>query len=212
MWLHVQSLADNTWYLLQQGGWVMGAVFIAGQAGWYFVVERWWHFRTQRCAVSQLLENVSMDPDALEKKLLSDRRLRGVFAEVVQVLAKSRAAGREAMIRNTREVLHASSARLNRHLATIAVLASIAPLLGLTGTVSGIMATFRVMTLYGAGNPSMMAGGIAQALMVTEAGLVVAFPLLLVHDYLQNRADAIESDCVSGATTLIRIFSRGEVA
>lgn len=212
MFAHVQSLADNTWYLLRQGGWVMGAVFIAGQAGWYFVVERWWHFRTQRCAVSKLLQDVaaeSADPDALEKKLLSDRRLRGVFAEVVRVLADSRAAGREAMIRNTREILHVSGTRLNRHLATIAVLASIAPLLGLTGTVSGIMATFRVMTLYGAGNPSMMAGGIAQALMVTEAGLVVAFPLLLLHDQLQNRADAIESECMAGATTLIRVFSRG---
>jgi biopolymer transport protein ExbB/TolQ len=54
----------------------------------------------------------------------------------------------------------------------------------------------------------MLAGGIAQALMVTEAGLVVAFPMLLLHDQLQNRADAIESECVAGATVLIRIFSR----
>ena len=69
------------------------------------------------------------------------------------------------------------------------------------------MATFRVITSYGVGNPSMMAGGIAQALMVTEAGLVVAFPLLLLHDALHKRADAIESDSVAGATTLIRLYS-----
>ena len=204
-----QLLAENTWYLLRQGGWVMGAIFIAGQAGWFFVVERWWHYRGQRCAVDQLLCDVEADPDASEQKLLSDRRLRGVFRDVVQALAESRPLGNEAMVHRTREVLQLSGERLNRHLNTIAVLAAAAPLLGLTGTVNGIMATFRVITSYGVGNPSMLAGGIAQALMVTEAGLVVAFPLLLLHDQLQNRADAIESECVAGATVFIRIFSRG---
>ena len=201
-------LADNTWYLLKQGSWVMVAIFFAGQVGWFFVVERWWHYRTTRCSVSKLLEGAGSDPEALEKKLLADKRLRGVFAEVVQTLVEARPLGRESMVRRTREVLHAADGKLNRHLNTIAVLAAAAPLLGLTGTVNGIMATFRVITTYGVGNPSMMAGGIAEALMVTEAGLVVAFPLLLLHDYLQNRADDIESECVSGATTLIRIFSR----
>ena len=202
------ALADNTWYLLQQGSWVMVAIFFAGQAGWFFVVERWWHYRQKQCAVSKLLKDAGTNPDTLAKKLLSDKRLRGVFAEVAQTLVEARPLGREAMVSRVREVLHHSSEKLNRHLGTIAVLAAAAPLLGLTGTVNGIMATFRVITTYGVGNPSMMAGGIAEALMVTEAGLVVAFPLLLLHDHLQNRADAIESDCVSGATTLIRIFSQ----
>lgn len=204
-------LADNTWYLLKQGSWVMVAIFIAGQVGWFFVVERWWHYRQKRCSVSRLMrdsERTAGDPDALERRLLSDKRLRGVFADVVQALAEARPKGREVMVRETREVLQLASEKLNRHLTTIAVLAAAAPLLGLTGTVNGIMATFRVITTYGVGNPSMMAGGIAEALMVTEAGLVVAFPLLILHDHLQNRADAIESECVSGATTLIRIFSR----
>ena len=208
MGVHYQALAENTWYLLKQGGWVMGAIYVAGQAGWYFVVERWWHYQRLQCNVSELLRNPGTDPVALERRLLSDRRLRGVFREVVQTLAESRTRGRQAMVSNTQEILQVSAERLNRHLNTIAVLAAIAPLLGLTGTVAGIMATFRVITSYGVGNPSMMAGGIAQALMVTEAGLVVAFPLLLLHDLLHKRADAIESDSVAGATTLIRLFSR----
>ena len=205
---HYQALAENTWYLLRQGSWVMIAIFFAGQAGWFLIVERWWHYQGRKCNVSDLLRNPEANPAVLEHRLLSDRRLRGVFREVVHALAESRSKGREAMVRKTQEVLQLSAERLNQHLNTIAVLAAIAPLLGLTGTVAGIMATFRVITSYGVGNPSMMAGGIAQALMVTEAGLVVAFPLLLLHDYLHKRADAIESDCVAGATVLIRIFSR----
>src|SRR6185369_5451920 len=106
-----------------------------------------------------------------------------------------------------KEALHETVPELSRHLGTLAVLAGAAPLLGLAGTVMGIMETFRVITLYGAGNPSMMAGGIAQALMVTEAGLVVAFPMLICHDHLQKRADAIEDECVAGATKLIRMWS-----
>ena len=77
----IPALMENTWYLLQQGGWVMGAIFVAGQAGWYFVCERWWHYRTQRCAVPELLRGAENNPETLERKLLSDRRLRGVFAE-----------------------------------------------------------------------------------------------------------------------------------
>jgi len=216
MSVSVSALFDNTIYLLQQGSWIMVAIFFAGQAGWYLSVERWWYLRRKQSAVTQMLRDAgtdpNVDPEVLAKKILSDNRLHGPFGEVVRGLVEVRTHGRAVMIRKTRETLHQASGRLNRHLGTIAVLAAVAPLLGLTGTVNGIMATFRVITLYGVGNPSMMAGGIAQALMVTEAGLVVAFPLLLVHDYLQNRADAIESDCVSGATTLIRIFSRTEAA
>lgn len=214
MLANLGPLAENTEFLLRQGGWVMGAIFLVGQAGWFFVFERWWHFRGQACKVSQLLppRSSSADAETLEKTLLADRRLRGAFGEVAKGVFAARVQGRTAMVFKTQEILGRANARLNRHLGSIAVLASVAPLLGLTGTVIGIMNTFRVITTYGVGNPAMLAGGIAQALMVTEAGLVVAFPLLLLHDTLQNRADFIESECVAGATTLIRLCSGGNAA
>jgi biopolymer transport protein ExbB len=126
---------------------------------------------------------------------------------VARTIVEARPLGRQAMVLRAKEALHGRVPELSRHLGTLAVIAGAAPLLGLAGTVMGIMETFRVITLYGAGNPSMMAGGIAQALMVTEAGLVVAFPMLLCHDHLQKRADAIEDEAVAGATKLIRIWS-----
>ena len=133
----------------------MGAIFIAGQAGWYLVVERWWHFRRKQCSVADLLAMLEtdphVDPDMLEKKLLSDRRLRGVFAEVVPGSWRSPVPTAAKSWCATRVRLCTCQCRLNRHLGTIAVLAAAAPLLGLTGTVNGIMATFRVMTLYGVG-------------------------------------------------------------
>lgn len=163
----------------------MGAIFIAGQVGWFLILERFWHFR----------------------KMDGKSNAKGLFGQVARSIGEAQSQGQEAMVMRAREILHQHIPELSRHLGTLAILAGVAPLLGLTGTVLGIMETFRVITLYGAGNPSMMAGGIAQALVVTEAGLVVAFPILLCHDHLQKRADAIEDECVAGATRLIRLYA-----
>lgn len=204
-------LIDATWSLVRQGGWIMFAVFVLGQIGWYFVMERWWHYRRRAAPVADLLaESNDGDPDALERKLLADPRLRGDFAEVVRGLVAARAHGESAMVSKAREVLGGISHSLRRRLNTIAVVAAAAPLLGLAGTISGIMITFGIISLYGSGSPAMMAGGIARALMITEAALVVALPLLILHDRLHNRAEAIENDCVHGATRLIRAFAHGE--
>lgn len=170
------------WALLQHGGWVMIAIFAVGQFGWYFVCERFFYYRR------------------MEGGKKHDKGLVGRVREAVTSASRH---GQEAMVVKARELLSTEVPRLNRHLNTVAVLAGVAPLLGLAGTVIGIMDTFHAITKYGAGNPAMLAGGIAQALMVTEAGLVVAFPLLISHDYLQNRADHIESECVTVATGLI---------
>ncbi len=180
----MQSLVFDMWKIISQGGWVMGAIFLAGQVGWFLILERFWHYHK------------------MEKS-----KSRGIYSLVAKSIQEVRNQGQETMVRRARESLHQFIPSLSSHLGTLAVLAGIAPLLGLTGTVLGIMETFRVITLYGAGNPSMMAGGIAQALMVTEAGLVVAFPLLILHDYLQKRADKIEDDCIEGVTRLIRQYS-----
>jgi biopolymer transport protein ExbB len=208
-------VADQVWYLLQQGGWVMLAIFLLGQAGWFLVMERWWTYRHQTRGVLNLLDadqSVGSGPAAqaaLEQRLLADKRVRGMFAEVAQGIAAARSGGEEAMVRKAREIIHRGSHRVHRHLGTIAAVASAAPMLGLAGTVGGVMVTFQVITLYGIGNPAMMAGGIAEALMVTEAALVVALPLMILHDRLATRADQIEAECVAGATRLIHAFAPG---
>ena len=201
----------DIWRILTQGGWVMGAIFLAGQLGWFLILERWWHYRKMDGKAHRYLDRTRAGEDpaaALESAHVS----RGLFGQVAKAIRDARNGGQEAMIMKTREIMHEHVPALSRHLGTLAVLAGVAPLLGLAGTVIGIMQTFKVITLYGAGNPSMMAGGIAQALMVTEAGLVVAFPMLICHDHLQKRADAIEDECVAGATLLIRKYAEKGLA
>jgi biopolymer transport protein ExbB len=200
-------LAKAIWALLQHGGWVMIAIFIVGQVGWFLVCERFWYYRRMHGHARKFWQiHESEEGPALAKAIRSDAKARGVLKSLVASLVEHAGLGKEAMIARARENLAFEVPKLNRHLNTLAVLAGTAPLLGLAGTVVGIMETFRAITQFGAGNPAMMAGGIAQALMVTEAGLVVAFPLLLCHNFLQNQADQIEAECVETATRLIHAF------
>lgn len=92
------------------------------------------------------------------------------------------------------EVLFASDVpKLEKGLNWISVFASTAPLLGLLGTVMGMIELFDVITMHGTSDPKLLAGGISIALVTTEAGLIVAIPLQLLHTFLVNRADALRS-------------------
>lgn len=95
-----------------------------------------------------------------------------------------------------RRVMDGYTARLSddvsKHVKTVLVLASSAPLLGLFGTVSGMIDTFNVISAYGTGNPKAMSSGISVALITTQAGLVVAVPGLIMGNFLKRRADTIK--------------------
>jgi biopolymer transport protein ExbB len=100
------------------------------------------------------------------------------------------------------EVVTAESERLYRGLPTLAIFAAVSPLLGLLGTVTGMIETFQVITLFGAGDPRLMSGGISQALVTTQLGLAVAIPLLLLHSFLQGRAGRLVAILDQTATDL----------
>ncbi len=76
-------------------------------------------------------------------------------------------------------------------LPTLAVLAAVSPLLGLLGTVTGMIETFQSITLFGTGDPKLMSGGISQALVTTQLGLAVAIPLVLLHSLLTGRVNRL---------------------
>ena len=98
--------------------------------------------------------------------------------------------------------LVAERPRLNRGISMLAVLAGIPTLLGLLGTVSGMIETFGVMSAHGSAEPGLLAGGIAEALITTELGLITAIPILLLHCAVKNRRDAVISTLEEAAATL----------
>ena len=96
---------------------------------------------------------------------------------------------------------------LERNLSLLKLLAGVAPLLGLLGTVTGMILTFQAITLFGTGDPKLMAGGISQALITTVLGLVVAIPLLLLHAAAATRSREIVQILEEQATGMIASFS-----
>jgi biopolymer transport protein ExbB len=98
--------------------------------------------------------------------------------------------------------------RLERGLSPLAVFGAVAPLLGLLGTVTGMIETFNVITVYGTGDPKLMSSGISEALVTTEVGLVIAIPIILIHNFLSRRVDAIVGEMEEKAVSLSNIIER----
>lgn len=126
-------------------------------------------------------------------KLARERPASPVL-KVIGAVAANRGKDRELAEKDVKEVLLHEVPRLERHLTTLSVLAAAAPLLGLLGTVSGLIAMFQVITQHGVNDPKLLAGGIGEALIATETGLLIAIPTLLGHNFLANRVDRIVAD------------------
>lgn len=101
--------------------------------------------------------------------------------------------------------------KLGRWLPTLAVLGTISPLLGLLGTVTGMINTFQVITMVGTGDPRMMSGGISEALLTTQFGLIVAVPIMVMHHALDRRVNKIEDDMLEkGQSFMVTMLKQQE--
>jgi len=108
----------------------------------------------------------------------------------------------EALVVYLEELTQQELQRLYRGLATLSLFATISPLLGLLGTVTGMIETFDSIALFGTGDPKLMSGGISQALVTTQLGLAVAVPLLLIHSFLRGRASRVAARVTQEAAQL----------
>jgi biopolymer transport protein ExbB len=106
------------------------------------------------------------------------------------------------------ESILSAQPKLERHLNIIAITASVAPLLGLLGTVTGIIKTFNLMKVFGAGDPKQLISGISEALITTELGLILAIPALVIHAILSRKTAGIMAHTERISVAFINSFSR----
>ncbi len=121
---------------------------------------------------------------------------------VIREGIRARREDRETLESVLQESILREMPRLERGVSVMAVLGAIAPLLGLLGTVTGMITTFQVITLYGTGDPKLMSSGISEALVATKWGLCVAVPTMLIHTLLSRRVHGVVSDMEEKAVTL----------
>lgn len=130
-------------------------------------------------------------------------KTHGEVGKVLRTVLSKNYAGREGAEKALEELFSADVPKLESGLTWISVIAATAPLLGLLGTVMGMIELFDVITMHGTSDPKLLAGGISIALVTTEAGLIVAIPLQLLHTFLVNRADAVRSRMESAGLAVL---------
>ncbi|MEM7220500.1 MAG: MotA/TolQ/ExbB proton channel family protein [Pseudomonadota bacterium] len=177
--------------LIQSGGWLMVPIVLCSVLAAAICVERWWALQHVRVAPPDLLattwtavKNKDLDQQRL-RELRSGSALGQVLAAGLVNASRGREIMKEAMEEAAGQVMH----ELQRYLTALGTIAAISPLLGLLGTVVGMIKVFQTLQLHGAGNANVLAGGISQALITTAAGLAVAIPALIFHRMYTRRVD-----------------------
>lgn len=163
---------------INQGGIVGYCIIGLGVIGLLIAIWRWIGLSNDSRKVSAQLKRDSASTDnPLGRVLAAYESNRNADTETIELKLS------EAALKEMPE--------LTKGLLFIKVISVVAPLMGLLGTVTGMIKTFQVITLYGAGDPKMMAGGISQALMTTVLGLVVAIPMVLIHTLVSGQSRKI---------------------
>ena len=150
---------------------------------------------------------------ARESKVLDKELKTGSFSEksvlgkLNKIFNNYKGTSPEDLEAQLEDVLSRAVPVLEQNLSTIKLLAAVAPLLGLLGTVVGMIETFQAITLFGTGDPKLMAGGISQALVTTMLGLIAAVPLLFIHNILESRSRNITQVYEEQAIGFIASFS-----
>ena len=129
-----------------------------------------------------------------------------VIAKVLSAALRNRHASPQIIEDAIQESMLHEIPHIDRFLPTIAVLAGVAPLLGLLGTITGMISTFDMITHFGTGRPQLMAGGISEALITTATGLVIAIPVLLMHNLISSKTDQLVADTERYAATLLNLI------
>ena len=179
--------------LVKAGGWLMVPILLCSVIAMAIVVERFWALRRDRIAPENLVAQVrqwARSGELSEERLRAMRRrssLGRVLAAGLSARDRSREVMKESIENVGRHVVH----DLERYLNALGTIAAITPLLGLLGTVIGMIKVFAVITSQGVGDPGVLASGISEALLTTAAGLTVAIPALMFHRYFRGRIDGL---------------------
>ncbi len=179
--------------IFERGGPLMYPILFCSVIGWAIFLERVRAYRKVRISLRPLLIDVERQlnkeqpAEALACCQQSDSPLANIFTAAINHAGASRS--HIKML--AEEVGERESMLLQRYLGLLGTLANISPLLGLLGTVLGMIEAFNVIAVQGVGTPATLGGGISEALITTAAGLSVAVPMILAHRYLSSRAELL---------------------
>ncbi len=194
--------------LVTAGGWLMLPIILCSVVAVAIIGERFWVLKQEKVVPNNLVAQVwelhqKHELNAEHIKLLrSSSPLGRILAAGLVNMHNEREVMKEAIEESGRQVV----LELERFLNTLGTIASITPLLGLLGTVIGMIKVFTAITAQGVGNPTVLAGGISEALITTAAGLSVAIPSLMFYRYFRGRVEMLVIRMEEEALKLVEVI------
>jgi len=179
--------------IIEAGGLIMWPLILSSIISLAIIVERFWSLQSKRITPKNLVSQVWHWEKSghLDERRIHDLRIGSPLGRILAAGLVNRKHAREVMKESIEEVGRHVAHDLERFLNTLGTIASITPLLGLLGTVIGMIKVFSVITSQGVGDPSVLAGGISEALITTAAGLTIAIPTLMFYRFFRGRVDEL---------------------
>jgi biopolymer transport protein ExbB len=198
--------------LIKAGGWVMIPIISLAVLALAIVLERFWTLRRKEVMPPGLGEEVRQwaRGRTLDPKHIDVLRRNSPLGELLAAGLEVRHRPRELIKERIEDVGRHIAHRLERFLNTLGTIAAVGPLLGLLGTVFGMIEMFLDILTTGVGDANQLAGGIGQALISTAAGLCLAIPALMFHRYLRGVVTGYVVDMEKQATALLDALDEGE--
>ena len=179
--------------LVKAGGWLMLPIILSSILALAICVERYLALNPDKIAPRNLLNQVWgwMQNKQLDNDKLRQLRTASPMGEIIAAGLGNAKYGREIMKESIEDAASHVIHGMERYLTALGTIAAVTPLLGLLGTVMGMIRVFSEIMVQGTGNAAVLAGGISEALITTASGLCVAIPAMVMHRYFQRRIDAI---------------------
>jgi len=193
------------WEIVQAGGPLMWPIILCSIVAAAIVLERLWTLQDRRVLPADLTQKVwkLVEANQVNDKVVAALEQNSPLGRLLAAGLMNRHRPREVLMERLedtgRHVVH----DLERYLNTLGTIAGVSPLLGLLGTVTGIIKAFDAINAGGGGDPRMLSGGIAEALVATAAGLCVAIPSLIAYRYLRGRVDGLVVEMEKNALRLV---------
>ncbi len=198
------------WEIVTAGGWLMLPIVACSIVALAIVGERFYTLRAERVLPTNLVADVWR---MASTRQLTEDKVREIekaspLGRVLAAGLHNRTQDRDVMKASIEDVGGHVSHELGRYLNALGTIAAVTPLLGLLGTVVGMISVFTNITTVGVGNPAQLAGGISQALVTTAGGLTVAIPSLMFHRYFRGKVDTLVVDMEKESLKLVDVLQK----
>lgn len=194
--------------LFKAGGWLMFPLFICSVIAIAIIAERFWSLQSRRIAPPDLIKQIWqwMRFNQVDHERITSLQKNSPLGQILAAGLINRHCTRELTKESIEDTGRHVSAVLERNLNTLGTIAAISPLIGLLGTVVGMIKVFAVITTEGVGNPETLAGGISEALLTTAAGLVVAIPSVIFYRYFRGKVNHLVVNMEEQAMQLVEML------